>query len=354
MKWTITKKEALLVKNLLQLTGKKLLLYHNDPDGICSAALLLKFFTGFETMPRKGPLMDEEFTKSLIEKKPELIVFLDIPVDQERKMLKKLFKALPDLRILILDHHIPEKNLNSENIVHINPRFKNKDLYIPTSGMVYVLLKKLRYKVTHLVWMAAVGIIGDYGTEDCKDIIEECKEEYPYLLEEDPMTSPLAEVAKLISSAVTLKGLKGAATALKVLSLYDYFDDFIKVEKLQRWKGMVEKEINRLLEEFERGKERKGDVIFYKIETKLNLTSVISTILSEKYQKEIIVIRKKSSKGWKISVRNQSGDYNVGELVKRAVQGIGSGGGHEKAAAGIISKWREFKRKFLEEIRKNS
>ena len=83
MIFKITGTELKKFKEFLGTEGKKLLLYHNDPDGIASAMLLLKFFPDFETIPRKGPMISNDFINELVKKKPELVIFMDLPVDQE-------------------------------------------------------------------------------------------------------------------------------------------------------------------------------------------------------------------------------------------------------------------------------
>ncbi len=347
----ITLKEARLLKKVLEGRRKGILLYHNDPDGITSAALILRFFSGFEAVPRKGPVMDDVFVRELAEREPQVLVFLDIPADQEREKL--LLMKEKGIQIVVVDHHIAEWNLNRDGILHINPRFRKKDAYIPAACVVYKALFLLGFDVKRLSWLACIGIVGDYGFRECGDVMEECRLEYPYLLRGNPLKSRIMEGAKLISSAVTLKGLKGAGEALRIVKQCEHFEDLMASRKLKSWRRTVDEEIRSIVSEFEEKKETRGDVVFFRIETRLNLTSVISTMLSERYPDKIVVIRKRSGKGWKVSVRNQSGRYNVGEIVKRAVKGLGSGGGHEKAAAGIVSGWLKFRKRFLEEVVKN-
>ena len=76
--------------------------------------------------------------------------------------------------MIVIDHHIFEKNLNSERVVHINPRFK-KETYLPTSYLVYRILENLGKEIKPFIWIAVTGIIGDYDVRECKDVMEECK-----------------------------------------------------------------------------------------------------------------------------------------------------------------------------------
>jgi single-stranded DNA-specific DHH superfamily exonuclease len=97
---------------------------------------------------------------------------------------------------------------------------------------------------------------------------------------------------------------------------------------------------------------KEAGLIAYELKSVLNIVSVISTILAQQNPEEIIIIRKKTPKGeWKMSIRSQTGRANVGRLTKNCVKGIGSGGGHEKAAGALITDWEKFKERFLAGLR---
>lgn len=180
------KKILAKIGKFLKTPGKKLLFYHHDADGVCSAALLLKFFPGFESMPREGPRLEESFPEYVVKKKPGLLVFLDIPIDQEWKLVREIQKKIPGLRIMIIDHHILEKDLNSSKTVHYNPRFK-KDIYLPAAYLVYKILEGLGKGVKPSKWIAGMGIIGDYGFRECSDFLKTLEKEKPGILKGPPL-----------------------------------------------------------------------------------------------------------------------------------------------------------------------
>ncbi|MFQ5647610.1 MAG: DHHA1 domain-containing protein [Candidatus Aenigmatarchaeota archaeon] len=334
----VTREQVDRADEFLRTKGKKLLFYHQDSDGICSAALLLKFFPGFEAVVREGPRMDDRFVEEVLEKKPSLVVFLDLPVDQE----------LPKARILVIDHHIPEADLNSERILHINHMFTQK-VYIPTSYQVYRVLERMGRKMGGLCWISAIGIIGDYGFKECHDFLLKCKVRYPELLYEHPMESKLAKASEMISSAVTLKGARGAMMALDILVKAKRHADFAGHKGLVRLDKRMKAEVDKILDEFSKKKEEHPELnlIIFEVRSKLNITSVISSILARLYPDDIIIIRKGHNGGWKISARSQTGIVNLGEIIKKCVSGIGSGGGHEKAAGAMVNNWEEFKARLL-------
>ena len=288
---------------------------------------------------------------NIIRRKPELLVFVDLPVDQEAEKIRRISEELPTSRILIIDHHIPEADMNSERIVHINHMFRH-DIYIPSSYQVYWLLERMRKHVEPLSWIAAIGIIGDYGFRECKDFLSKCRTQYPGLIYENPLESKLGKAAELVSSAVTFKGLKGANRALESLVKAKEYKDFAGDRELVEYDKAMKEEIDRILEEFHKTKEEHPeiDLIIFEVKSKLNLSSVIASILARLYPDDIIIVRKKSARGWKLSLRTQTGKVNVGALVKGCVQGIGAGGGHEKAAGALVENWETFKNRFIQEI----
>jgi len=346
MGFTITKRDLGRFRNFLKTEGRKILLYHNDPDGVCSAAIFLRFFPGFETIPRPGPRISDEFLMELIGKKPKLVLFIDTPVDQEERRIKRLQKNT-GCRIMIIDHHIYEKNLDSKEILHLNPRFREKKAYIPTVYMIYRILEKMGFGVKDLCWIAAMGVIGDYAFEDCKDLLDECKGDYPYLLKKHPLDSKLSDGADLISYSVIIRRLKGAGESLKVLSKSLDYKEFAGNKKLQKWKDEMEREFDFIVKDSEKEEHPEIGLIIYKVKTRFNIASLVATHFSEKHPDKIIIVRKGLKDGWKLCLRNQSGRVNLGEIVKKCVRGIGSGGGHEKAAGVFTTDWEKFKKRFI-------
>jgi single-stranded DNA-specific DHH superfamily exonuclease len=331
--WNLNLKK---INGLLIAGGRKILVFHRDSDGVCSAAVLLKFFADFETIPREGPIIDKEFFERIVSKKPGLLVFLDMPIDQEWKKVLSLCDELPDLRIIIIDHHIPEKNLNSARIIHINPMFSGP-AYIPASCVVFELLRQMKYDVAPHRWISVIGVIGDYGMKDCAWLLREQKKY------SDTPISEFFRMSDIISSSITFKGLKGAEKSLGLLVKSANYWDFEKSEELTEWNRIVQKEVRRIVADFEKNKSQSGKVILYEIKSKMNITSIIATITAEKYPKNIVIIRKKSGDHWKISLRHQDGSVSVGGLAKFASKGIGSGGGHVKSSGALVSDWEKFR-----------
>ncbi|MBN2043070.1 MAG: DHH family phosphoesterase [Candidatus Aenigmarchaeota archaeon] len=343
------------VKDYLNTEGKRILVYHRDADGVCSASLLLKFFPDFEAIPREGPIIDSKFMKEITGMNPGMLLFLDIPIDQEWKKVKKIRDSVPGIKIMVLDHHLMEKDLNKLGMLHINPRFDAPDIYCPASYCIYKLFKKMGLDVEPFIWISVIGIIGDYGFEDCGDVLQECVKRYPEFNHgKDIKKNGLATAAEMISAAITLKGGEGAKLGLEALVKSEKIEDFYHSRTFRRYREIVQREIERITKDFEVNKEifGKEKVIFYQISSKLNITSIMATVFTERYEDYAIIVRKHSDQGWKISLRCQKGWVNVGDLAKDCSKGIGSGGGHPKSAGALVKDWDKFKSRVLEYVKK--
>ncbi len=357
-------------KNLNKLkemldTGEKLLVYHHDADGICAAALLLKFFPKMKSMPIEGPRLDSRTAKGILSHGADVVIFVDLPVDQE---FEKLMQIKKKAMVAVIDHHIPERDLSRWSILHINPKLQptkvgasrargtkmEKDVYLPASYMVYKLMEKLGKKPAPYKWVSCIGIYGDYGFSDCASFLSSCE------ITRDEMKLG----AELLSSAVTMKGLKGSATALKYLVSADSYIDFTRNTELKSWKKRVSREFNEIMSRFDGGKELypEAGLVVYEIRSKFNLTSAVSNRLSELLPDFVVMIKKRSGRGragsgrpvveWKLSLRCQSGRVNLGKTVKDCADGVGSGGGHVKAAGAIVSDYDRFFARLRSELKR--
>src|SRR3989338_2384351 len=101
---------------LAALTEKDdiIVVFNNDGDGVCSCAVLCSYL---EKTGKKKPLLisqpmppEPNMLKKIQTTVPSKIIFLDMALDHDPAILKRI-GALCD--ILIVDHHIVRKNLNT-------------------------------------------------------------------------------------------------------------------------------------------------------------------------------------------------------------------------------------------------
>jgi len=324
------------------------IIYHRDSDGLTSAVLMKKYLESlgrrvFLVKPNDAPGIG--VTDRLLRSVEGLLVIVDIGVDQTD--VPERF----DGKILVIDHHIPSRNLNSERILHINPRLEGDDVYRPAS---YLIWKMFRERVDS-EWVAGVGVYGDYGVGNCKDLMDEIAKKYPDILVEkryDQVAmreSLLAVLSDMIEASRAIGGLRGLNRAFEEFYRANSPSELLRsrlVLYLDKYRG----ELERLEQDFRENSEYfpNANAYVYMIESRYNLSSSFSTMISEKIPDSVVLILKKN-RVLQVNARCQSGRVNVAELMRELTEGIGSGGGHERAAGAHVP--RRHVEEFLNRLR---
>jgi len=330
-----------------------IIVFNNDADGLCSCVLIEKYLKGMgckDSLKISQPMPPEDnLIRKIQTTVPTKIIFLDMAIDQDQVLMKKI-GGLCD--ILIIDHHQITKNMNGRNIVHLNPRLDKQDIYQSTTYLAYKLIEILMDPAQWL-WIASVGMIADYNLDDSQDVVGLIRKKYG-ITSSNLYESHFGRLADMISSAKATKKLSMEELADLFMNIEDPFNlDGVKnSDKLIEAYKDVENELVRIKSEFESRAEKKGDIVYYNFNSKYNLRSPVSTILSERYRNKIVVVYEKVGSWIDVSVRNQTKRYNVGMLLKKSAEGLGaSAGGHEAAAGAKVPEknWKAF-RENLEEL----
>ena len=160
-------------------------------------------------------------------------------------------------------------------------------------------------------------------------------------------------VSDMISDIISAKEIAGANISLDILVKSEDFESFEKRKELRKAKDEVEEEVRRLMDSYEAKKEEYDDIGFvsYEIETRLGLTAIITSMLSEIYPDKVVLVYRKSGDGWKISLRCQTGRVNLHDLIRACLTEKDSGGGHEKAGGGVVHNIEKFKEKLIKELK---
>ena len=334
-------------------TDNIIVIFHNDADGCCSCALIDKFLKA-----RIGKKSDYIISqpmppaKNLISKiklsMPTKIIFLDLGVDQNPSLIKKL-ENLCD--ILVIDHHQIMNNLNSEKTVHYNPMFR-KHVYQSASYLTYKICSNMTDMRNHM-WIAIVGMIGDYNVADSMDLVHEAKKMFPELItsteQEALHKSAFGQMADMISAAKASK--ISCEEIVRNIESMESIGDMQKSEAMVSAYQSVQGEIERILLDARSRVNAGNTVIFYEISSKYNVHSPVSTLLSKEYPKKLIVVWETIGNKIKVSARNQSKSINVGKALREAIRDIrhASAGGHEAAGGVSLKKedWDEFRERLV-------
>lgn len=146
---------------------KVVIVHHNDADGICSGAILLKLF---EQLGLKVELISIEKVHPIIVDKihskyeGELIIYTDL-AGLAGKMIDKVNKNR--CMTWIIDHH-PAKPLKSKAVFIFDPHLFGipGDTFISASTLSYIISTHIHRKINNYMkkyaYIAVLGAVGDY------------------------------------------------------------------------------------------------------------------------------------------------------------------------------------------------
>ncbi|MEE8402233.1 MAG: DHH family phosphoesterase [Candidatus Hydrothermarchaeaceae archaeon] len=147
---------------------------HNDADGLTAGAIahgsILR--EGYPAQTRVVKQLEEDIIVELAKEDPRLVIFTDMGSSQlpeiKNHLLDKTF-------VIVIDHHQP-KELEHENLAHLNPHFHGIDgaREISGAGMTYFFFKAFNKRNVDLSSLAAVGALGDIQDADGKFIGPNC------------------------------------------------------------------------------------------------------------------------------------------------------------------------------------
>ncbi len=302
---------------LENIKGSVGILHDSDCDGTCSAAIILAYLNSKKI---KAELHQGDYSEEVFEEfskiKFDNYIFLDLGLSQNFELLK-FFK---EKKVLIIDHHIIEKDLNKMGFVFVNPRLENPDFYTSTTHLAYDICKSLGLK--NFEWLMRIGDVGD-------SVIKGNEEE--------------KQAAEIIEAVKIIKG-QDLSKISRFLSTCKRIEDFVYRGDYRSVLDTLRKELNRTIDKIEA--EGLEEINFIEVKAGYKIIRIVSNELFDKHPDKTIILYQKTGNGWSVSGRSHK--YNLGELFKKAAEGIGRGGGHTVAAGAKINDIKKFKKRFLE------
>lgn len=323
-------------------SDRLVLMYDTDVDGICAATITLM------GLKKLGIKISRTFAgncyeigKMLMKMKFDRAIVLDAAID--RVPAKK--------HVLILDHH-PTNDLNSGYVVHINPRLEMLDIYQPATYVAYKFFSSF-LDIKGMEWVAVLGTVGDYAYRDCRDVLDS----WIRVKSRDGIWRTRFGRASMVLFGVALE--LGFKKTLNHLISAKNLDDFVKNKKIMNAYRVYDAVYRNAKTKFWKNSEqfKELDLIFSVIQTKYKrIGTPLLTEVSRKNPEKIVVLLETDKNMYKIHVRYQAGGVHMGELMERVCQGIGSGGGHERAAGARINKKKikTFKKRLITELKRVS
>jgi single-stranded-DNA-specific exonuclease len=134
---------------------------HLDADGVAAAGVIGKalFKLDAKFRLRVTQWVDEKIIGEIVTDKPQLVVFTDFGSGY----LDLLNEKIPDSKVLILDHHQVNGDVENENFVQVNPHLYGIDgaTEVSGSGVAYFVAKAVNAENVDLAPIALVGALGD-------------------------------------------------------------------------------------------------------------------------------------------------------------------------------------------------
>lgn len=319
-----------------------IIIFHNDTDGMSSAAILSKFVskrTGKKPLLISQPMpVDANLIDKIKTGIPSKILITDLAIDQQDEMLKKIAGFA---NVLVVDHHIITKKVSSKRITYYNPRSADPEIYLSASYICYDLCSSLE-DMDDAFWLACVGAVADYNLDNSRDLVKKAQKKYRI---KDIKNSNISKIGEIMMAGKAAK----AATCEEIACMVSGFndcDEFMaspQTDAIRRSYEEIEAEIQRVVSEA--SEKAEGNVLLYEIKPKFNIRSPVSTIISERNRRKLVIVYERSGSKIKISSRNQDKNLNAGKILEQAAKAVGGqGGGHEAAAGATIPEkaWKEF------------
>ena len=134
---------------------------HLDADGVAAAGIMgnALFRLGARFRLRVTQWVDEKIIGEITADKPQLVIFTDFGSGY----LDLLNEKIPDFKVLILDHHQVNSDVQNENFIQVNPHLYgiNGATEVSGSGVAYFVTKAVNGENVDLAPIALVGALGD-------------------------------------------------------------------------------------------------------------------------------------------------------------------------------------------------
>ena len=332
------------------------LLHHSDPDGFCSALIVMK---AVEQLVGKLPehishyeYSNQDQAKILLDaakkKKLNKLIIVDIGIDGDKNH-KRLFGSFEN--VLVIDHHKIYNDLNSEKIVFLKAKWflEIDSAQYACSKFCFDLFNKV-LDLSSLDWVACVGLIGDMCFNQWKEFVKETMKKRNIKLDD------LNALVDLIAATEVMDEKKMNKLLLA----------FHKTKQpKQLLKSIFRKHLEALRKERDRlvgGFEGKADyfpeleLFVYEIKTdKEGIKSYVVNEISQMHPgKTVILIQDAGNSDLRISARRQDYKLKMNELLEQSIKGLKNacGGGHAPAAAARIEKkdLKKFKTKLMKVV----
>jgi single-stranded-DNA-specific exonuclease len=156
-----TQQAAQAIRESAEKDGFIQVFSHLDADGIAAAGIMGKTLTRLNAKfrIRVTQWVDEKIIGDIAKDKPQLVILTDFGSGY----LDLLNEKLPNVKIVILDHHQILGSTENSNVTHVNPHLQGIDgaSDVSGSGVAYFAARAVNPENVDLSPIALVGALGD-------------------------------------------------------------------------------------------------------------------------------------------------------------------------------------------------
>lgn len=321
------------------------LITHIDLDGLASGFFVQKIL---ESKGLKVSSIDflnygAEVLKDYSDREDfDYLIISDLNADEYVEGLNLLRKKG---KVLVFDHHPLNEGLdNKEGII------KTEGKYCSSHALFNIGISGGYLDAKKFEWLVCSSIISDY-TWDVDENFNFLKSVYPNITKKGIWESEPGKIGKKISNAIIYY-------KPDYQKVYDFLlkKDF---DSLQKVSGIIDEEISMWIKKFKSEAEfyPEKKLYFYYENPEHSISNSLTTILSSKhFENETLVFvydLKGKENHVRVSSRNQTGDVDLGKVLKKSTEGFenSSAGGHIKASGADFPK--EYLGKFKENLLSN-
>ena len=155
----VMRSEVAKAKEILREANTVTLVYHDDADGVCSAALAVLGLDKLRVSIRRKICLEKLFPQAIKvihseQTENDVVLYVDLGSPH----VDKIIKEIKNEKVIIIDHHDP-KRITSENVIHINPELYGLtgERDASASTMVYLFFKLINPEIQFYSFLAIIG-----------------------------------------------------------------------------------------------------------------------------------------------------------------------------------------------------
>ncbi|MEM4181545.1 MAG: DHH family phosphoesterase [Candidatus Pacearchaeota archaeon] len=328
----ISQKILVQLKKLLESSTNPLFLFDNDPDGICSTAILLRNIKKGKGLVLKSiDKISEKFQKKILSNYPSDVFIIDKPIKDEDFFYKLSSKSI---NVICIDHH-------EQKEIAYCLYFNSYPSSEPTSYITQKVFDSEETRFLSLIGCISDFYIPDFFEDEAKKYVElfpAKKDIFDILYSSDFGKCIQILSLSLMNSDANIS--KILDVLVKIKSPYDLLieskENSFMHDKYNELKKFIDTALSKT-HVFER-------LVYLESSGKHSLSSEIANRLLFLYRDKFVIVCCKKEGFVNVSLRGENAKKFVEKVIKKIENSIG--GGHEKAC-GLrfpISSYDTFKK----------